>query len=55
MFEAKFKLRHKGCWTGGLSRSKSELVTHVTVSLSSDFVQNIAEVSLVDSLFLSGR
>ena len=46
MFEAKFKLRHKGCWTVGLSRFKSEFVTHVTVSLSSDFVQDVTEVSL---------
>ena len=46
MFEAKFKLRHRGCWTGGLSRFKSEFVTHVTVSLTPDFVQDVTEVSL---------
>lgn len=46
MFEAKFKLRHRGCWTCGLSRFKSDFVTHVTVSLTPDFVQDVTEVSL---------
>ncbi len=44
MFEARFKLKHKGCWTGGLSRFKSEFVTHITVSLTKDYVQDITEV-----------
>lgn len=46
MFEAKFKLKHKGCWTIGLKRFKSEFLTHNTISLSEDFVQDITEVSL---------
>lgn len=49
MFEAKFKLRHIGCWTCGLSRFKSAFVTHVTVSLTPDFVQDVTEVELYDS------
>ncbi len=46
MFEAKFKLKHKGCWTGGLAKFKSEFLTHITVSLTKDFVQDITEISL---------
>ena len=46
MFEAKFKLKHKGCWTQGLRKFKSKFVTHNTVSLTEDFVQDITEVSL---------
>ena len=48
MFEAKFKLRHRGCWTCGLSRFKSAFVTHVTVCLSPDFVQDVTEVELAN-------
>jgi len=48
MFEAKFKLRHRGCWTCGLSRFKSAFVTHVTVCMSPDFVQDVTEVELAD-------
>jgi predicted DNA binding protein len=47
MFEAKFKLKHEGCWTIGLKKFKSEFLTHNTISLSEDFVQDITEVSLV--------
>ncbi len=47
MFEAKFKLKHKGCWTQGLKKFKSEFITHNTVSLTSDLVQDITEVNLV--------
>jgi predicted DNA binding protein len=47
MFEAKFKLKHKGCWTIGLNKFKSQFLTHNTISLSEDFVQDITEVSLV--------
>jgi predicted DNA binding protein len=47
MFESKFKLKHKGCWTIGLRKFKSEFLTHNTISLSEDFVQDITEVSLV--------
>lgn len=46
MFEAKFRLRHKGCWTCGLSRFRSEFHTHITVSLTKNFIQDIVEVSL---------
>ncbi len=46
MFEAKFRLKHKGCWTGGLSKFKSGFLTHITVSLAKDFVQDITEISL---------
>ena len=48
MFEAKFKLKHKGCWTLGLKKFKSEFVTHITVSLSENFVQDITEVTLAN-------
>lgn len=48
MFEAKFKLKHGGCWTGGLSKFKSEFVTHITVSLTKDYVQDITEVFLAN-------
>lgn len=48
MFEAKFKLKHKGCWTIGLNKFKSEFVTHITVSLSENFVQDITEVTLIN-------
>jgi predicted DNA binding protein len=47
MFEAKFKLKHKGCWTTGLNKFKSKFITHNTVSLTEDFVQDITEVSLI--------
>ncbi|MBU4245599.1 MAG: helix-turn-helix domain-containing protein [Nanoarchaeota archaeon] len=46
MFEARFKLKHNGCWTGGLVKFKSEFLTHITVSLTKDFVQDITEISL---------
>ena len=46
MFEAKFKLKHKGCWTIGLKNFKSEFLTHNTISLNKDFGQDITEVSL---------
>ncbi len=46
MFEAKFKLKHRGCWTGSLAKFKSEFLTHITVSLAKDFVQDITEVSM---------
>lgn len=46
MFEAKFKLKHKGCWTNGLNKFKSQFITHNTVSLTENFVQDITEVSL---------
>jgi len=46
MLEAKFKLMHKDCWTGGLSKFKSDFCTHITVSLTKDFVQDITEISL---------
>jgi|GEM_PF-1343228 len=46
MFESKFKLKHRGCWTGGLSKFRSEFLTHITVSLAKDFVQDITEISL---------
>ena len=48
MFEAKFKLKHKGCWTVGLKRFKSEFVTHITVSLTENFVQDVTEVTLAN-------
>ncbi|MEI7718495.1 MAG: helix-turn-helix domain-containing protein [archaeon] len=48
MFEAKFKLKHAGCWTTGLTKFKSEFVTHNTLSLNEKFVQDITEVSLFD-------
>lgn len=46
MFEAKFKLKHKGCWTTGLRKFKSEFITHNIVSLNENFVQDITEVIL---------
>ncbi len=46
MFEAKFKLKHNGCWTGGLAKFKSEFLTHITVSLTKEFVQDITEITL---------
>ncbi|MFH1127593.1 MAG: helix-turn-helix domain-containing protein [archaeon] len=46
MFEGKFRLRHRGCWTGGLARFKSLFVTHITCSLTPDFVQDVVEVAL---------
>jgi predicted DNA binding protein len=46
MFEAKFKLKHNGCWSGGLAKFKSEFSTHNTLSLAKDFVQDITEVTL---------
>lgn len=49
MFEAKFQLKHNGCWSGGLSRFKSAFCTHNTVSLSKDFVQDITEISLAQN------
>lgn len=48
MFEAKFKLKHRGCWTTGLSRFKGEFITHNTISLNEGFVQDITEVILAD-------
>jgi predicted DNA binding protein len=48
MYEAKFKLRHRGCWTQGLKRFKSEFLTHITVSLTESFVQDIVKVTLSD-------
>lgn len=49
MFEAKFRLRHHGCWTGGLSCFRSQFVTHITVSLTPDFVQDVLEISLANA------
>ncbi len=46
MFEAKFKLKHKGCWTGGLTKFKSKFITHNAISLNEGFVQDITEVFL---------
>ncbi|MDP2749725.1 MAG: helix-turn-helix domain-containing protein [Nanoarchaeota archaeon] len=46
MFEAKFKLKHKGCWTEGLKKFKSSFTTHNTVSLNPDLVQDVTEVLL---------
>ena len=48
MFEAKFKIKHRGCWTCGLSKFKSEFVTHNTVSLDEHLVQDVMEVSLAN-------
>ena len=48
MFEAKFKLKHKGCWTIGLNKFKSGFVTHNTVSLNENYVQDITEVALAN-------
>ncbi len=48
MFEAKFKLKHTGCWTIGLADFKSEFCTHITVGLTKDFVQDITEVFLAN-------
>ena len=48
MFEAKFKLKHRGCWTCGLSKFKSEFVTHFTVSLTKNSVEDIMEITLVN-------
>ena len=48
MFEAKFRLKHKGCWSNGLRRFKSRFVTHNTISLDGGFVQDITEVILAD-------
>ena len=48
MFEAKFKLKHKGCWTIGLKKFKSEFITHNTVSLSDESVQDITEITLAN-------
>lgn len=47
MFEAKFKLRHRGCWSEGLARFKSSFTTRITASLAKNFSQDIIEVSLV--------
>lgn len=46
MFEAKFGLKHRGCWSGGLAKFKSEFSTHITVSITKDFIQDITEISL---------
>jgi predicted DNA binding protein len=49
MFEAKFKLKHIGCWTQGLKIFRSDFITHNTLSLTEDFVQDITEVSATNS------
>ena len=46
MYEAKFRLGHRGCWTAGLKRFKSEFTTYLTVSLSENFVQDVIEVTI---------
>ncbi len=48
MFEAKFKLKHNGCWTERLNKFKSEFITHITVSLSKNYIQDITEISLAN-------
>ena len=44
MFQAKFKLKHEGCWTEGLKQFKSEFLTNITVSLTKDHSQDITEI-----------
>jgi len=46
MYEARFKLKHKGCWTGGLIKFKSDFVFHISVSLTENFIQDIIEITL---------
>jgi predicted DNA binding protein len=48
MFEAKFKLKHRGCWTNGLTKFKSKFITHNAISLSEGFVQDITEIFLAN-------
>jgi predicted DNA binding protein len=46
MFEARFRLRHRGCWTRRLARFKSSFTTHFTARASGGLVQDVMEVSL---------
>jgi len=46
MFEARFKLKHRGCWTSGLRRFNSEFVTQFTACTSGKSVQDILGVTL---------
>lgn len=46
VFEARFRLRHSGCWTAGLAKFKSEFVTRFTAATYGDFVQDVLEVKL---------
>ncbi len=48
MFKAKFKIKHKNCWTCGLNNFKSQFITHITVNLNENFVQDITEIDLFD-------
>ena len=49
MFEAKFRLKHRGCWTQKLKQFKSEFITHITVSLEKNYIQDITEVKLISN------
>ena len=46
MFEAKFKLKHKGCWTCGLTKFKSNFYTHITLSVENDSIQDVVEITI---------
>jgi predicted DNA binding protein len=46
MFEAKFRVKHRGCWTNHLKKFKSIFITHNTVSHEKNLAQDILEVVL---------